>query len=102
MKRLYEYSEKHVNIKDGEIEIDGKKTFAPQKAGRYTAEQRAYLVAGKLAALYHENRASKVTQDGSHIYCGGTSVYTLGENENGADIAKSLNDAMTKNEEKES
>lgn len=100
LKRLYEYSAKHVNVKDGEIEIDGKKTFAPQKSGRYTAEQRTYLVAGKLAALYHDNRAGKVTQDGTHIYCAGTSVYTLSEGENGAEIAKSLNDAISPKAEK--
>ncbi len=94
LKRLYEYSEKHVNIKDGHIEIDGKKTFAPQKIGRYTAEQRAYLTAGKLAALYHENNAGQVTQDGQYIYCAGTPVYTLGEGEDGAEIAASLNAAM--------
>ncbi len=99
LKRLYEYSEKHVNVKDGEIEIDGKKTFAPQKSGRYTAEQRTYLVAGKLAALYHDHRAGNVTEDGRQIYCAGTPIYTLGEDENGAEIAKALNDAMNKTKE---
>lgn len=91
VKRMYEYSGKHVNVKDGYVVVNGMKTFAPEAAGPYTAEVRSYLTAGKLARLYHEGNIGKVIYDGDNLLCSGVSLYTVGAGEDGAGIAAALN-----------
>lgn len=98
VKRMYEYSGKHVNVKDGYVVVNGVKTFQPASAGAYTAEERSYLTAGKIARLYHEGRQSVAYYDGQAIICGGLSVYTVSGGEDGEAIAAALNKGMAKDD----
>ncbi len=98
VKRMYEYSGKHVNVKDGYVVVNGVKAFTPAASGSYTAEERTYLTAGKLARLYHEGNAGKVTYDGDRLLCGGVSLYTVGAGEDGDSIAAALNKGIEKHD----
>lgn len=97
VKRMYEYSNRHVNVKDGWIIVNGDKTFQPAARGRYTKEERTYLSAGKLARLFHEHKAGDMVLSGSKISCGDTTVYTVSGTEDGNSIVDSLNKAIAKN-----
>lgn len=96
IKRLYEYSGKHVNVKDGQIVVNGKKAFAGVALSGYTGEERTYLAAGRLAKLYHDNQITPASYDGSGIVCGGTSIYTVSAGEDGAAMAAALNEGIAK------
>lgn len=96
IKRMYEYSGKHVNVKDGYITVNGKKAFQGVPMGGYTGEERTYLAAGKLARLYHEGRQTAASYDGSDICCGGEAIYTVSAGENGAAMAAALNEGILK------
>jgi Zn-dependent protease with chaperone function len=96
VKRMYEYSNKHVNVEDGWIVVNGDKTFQPVASGQYTAAERTYLSAGKLARLYHDKNVGPVTYENSSILCGGTPLYTVSSTEDGNAIAASLNTAVMK------
>ncbi len=74
IKRMYEYSGKHVNVVDNAVIVDGDNIYTPAASGRYTGEERSYYMAGKLAKLYHDN---KIT-NGSASYSGAT-VTVAGE-----------------------
>lgn len=98
IKRMYEYSGKHVNVKDGEIVVNGQKAFAAVESGNYTAEERTYLTAGKLAKLYHDDAdaVTEATYDGDAIYIGQTEIYTVSGEEDGNALAAALNDGIAK------
>lgn len=96
IKRMYEYSGNHVNVKDGTIVVNGVKTFGAQTMGHYTAEERLYLTAGKLARLYHEGNVSTASFDGSAIVMSGQALYTVGSGEDGAAMAAALNQGISK------
>lgn len=98
IKRMYDYSGKAVNVKDGYILIHGKKSFQPAAYGNYTAEERTYLTAGKLAKLFHEGRQTPASYDGGAILCGGESIYTVGSGEDGPAIAAALNKGLENHE----
>lgn len=72
-KRLFDYSEGHVTVKDEKIvQIDGVAVIIPVKSGRYLPEERAYLIAGNLAKLYHHNHSlgqASLGEDGA-VYIG--------------------------------
>lgn len=95
-KRMYEYSDDHVNVKDGNIEINGKPVITPQAMGNLSAEVRSFLAAGKLAALYHDGKANVAVLDGSVIRVAGVGIYTVSGEENGKDIVQKMNEAMKK------
>lgn len=97
VKRMYEYSGKQVNVRDGYIVVRGVKTFAPAASGKYSAPERTYLTAGKLARLYHDGTAGTAVFDGQDVLCGQTAVYRPGSGENGAAIAAALNKGIQKN-----
>lgn len=96
VKRMKLYSNNHVDVKDGWIVVNGDKTFQPVASGNYTAAERSYLSAGKLAKLYHEHKAGDVTFHNSALYCGDTSVYTVSSSEDGAAMAVTLGKAVDK------
>lgn len=96
IKRMYEYSGNHVNVKDGSIVVNGVKTFGTEPMGRYTAEERLYLTAGKLARLYHDGNIGGAAFDGSSITIGGQSIYTVQSGEDGQAMAAKLNEGISK------
>lgn len=71
-KRLTDYSNGHITVKnDKTVQIDGKDVITPVKNDTYMAEERAYLIAGNLARVYHNNAigTASVGDDGG-IYIG--------------------------------
>lgn len=58
-KKLYEYSGKHVNVKEGKVQVNGKDFTTPAAAGDMSGAERSYFVAGNLAAAYHNGHASE-------------------------------------------
>lgn len=100
VKRMYEYSGKHVNVKDGYVMVNGVKAFQPQASGAYTAEERSYLTAGKLARLYHEGKEGSVSYEGGRLLCSGVSLYTVADGEDGAAMAAALNKGMEKDDKR--
>lgn len=96
VKRMYEYSGKHVNVKDGYIVVNGEKAFRPSADEHYTAEERTYLSAGKLAKIYHDNKQTDASYDGYAVYCGGEEIYTVSGGDDGEAIAAALNKGIGK------
>lgn len=70
--KLTAYSNNHVSVKnDQTVLIDGKEVVTPAKTPSYLAEERAYLIAGNLARVYHTGSldTAYVADDGS-VYIG--------------------------------
>lgn len=66
--RMYTYSGNHVTVDNGAVFVNGVNIYSPANSGRYTGEERAYFMAGKLARLYHNGQI----QQGSASYSGPT------------------------------
>ena len=47
--RMYTYSGNHVNVSKGAVYVNGDNIYSPAGSSRYTGEERAYYMAGKLA-----------------------------------------------------
>ena len=91
IKRLYEYSGKKVDVVSGTVRINGKDIYAPEARGNYTGEVRAYLMAGKLARLYHDGTVGEAYTSGSIVYIGELAIVGT-ENEGEAlRVAEALN-----------
>lgn len=85
--QLTAYSGGHVSVRnDKTVFIDGKELVAPGKAYSYLAEERAYLVAGNLARVYHRSAldAAYVGGDGG-VYIGDQLIMTPADNDIGAE-----------------
>ena len=54
--RMYTYSGNHVTVDNGAVFVNGMNIYSPANSGRYTGEERAYFMAGKLARLYHNGQ----------------------------------------------
>lgn len=97
--KLTAYSNNHVRIKnDKTVLIDGKEIITPVKTNQYLAEERAYLIAGNLAKVYHDNAitAASIGEDGS-VYIGNQRIATLRENDISADeLSSRLNEVNNK------
>ena len=73
--RMYTYSGNHITVDNGAVFVNGVNIYSPANSGRYTGEERAYFMAGKLARLYHNGQI----QQGSASYNGPT-VTVAGQN----------------------
>lgn len=76
--KLTAYSNNHVAVKNDKVVlIDGKEIITPAKTSRYLPEERAYLIAGNLAAVYHNNALATavITEDGA-VYIGEQRIAT--------------------------
>lgn len=73
--RMYTYSGNHVMVDNGAVFVNGVNIYSPANSGRYTGEERAYFMAGKLARLYHNGQI----HEGSASYSGPT-VTVAGQN----------------------
>jgi len=81
--QLTTYSNNHVKVKnDKTILIDDKEVLTPVKTSNYLAEERAYLIAGNLARVYHNNDIGTaiVGADGT-VYIGNQKISNLTEND---------------------
>lgn len=53
VKKLFEYSGKHVTAEKGVVKVNGKALVKPAAAGDQSGAERSYFVLGNLAAAYH-------------------------------------------------
>ena len=95
LQRLYDYSGHHVKVEQQTVFINGKPVYEGTAKGNYTAPMRAYLVAGKLARLYHENTIGGARVDGSTVAIGTTNIVTMPTYDEAFDIAKQMNAAIS-------
>ena len=100
ISRMYTYSGNHVNVSNGAVYVNGDNIYSPagSGSGRYTGEERAYYMAGKLARLYHNNQITP----GSASYSGGTvtvagqSIVSTPNSDVALQVATNLNNAFVK------
>ena len=98
ISRMYTYSGNHVNVSKGAVYVNGDNIYSPAGSGRYTGEERAYYMAGKLARLYHNNQITP----GSASYSGGTvtvagqSIVSTPSSDVALQVATNLNNAFVK------
>lgn len=71
LKLLHQYSNKHVELKDGLVKINGKDFVTPAPADGMSSEERACFVLGNLASAYHHGYGSSdITVDGDIVMMG--------------------------------
>ena len=98
ISRMYTYSGNHVNVSNGAVYVNGDNIYSPAGSGRYTGEERAYYMAGKLARLYHNHQITP----GSASYSGGTvtvagqSIVSTPSSDVALQVATNLNNAFIK------
>lgn len=95
LQRLYVYSGNHVKVEQQTVFINGKPVYEGTAKGNYTAPMRAYLVAGKLARLYHDNTIGGARVDGSTVAIGTTNIVTMPTYDAAFQIAKQMNAAIS-------
>lgn len=77
------YSNNHVAVKnDKTILINGQEILTPVKTTNYLAEERAYLIAGNLAKVYHNKEigTALIGEDGS-VYIGNQKISDLADDD---------------------
>jgi predicted Zn-dependent protease len=88
VKRLFEYSGKHVTAEKGVVKVNGKALVQPVAANDMSGAERSYFVLGNLAAAYHNgHNKSDAYASGNTLmlgqqpimtcYGGDTSAYEL-------------------------
>jgi len=92
--KLTTYSNNRVRVKnDKTILIDDQEVLTPVKTNSYLAEERAYLIAGNLARVYHNSsiNTALVGEDGA-VYIGNQKISNLAENDISADeLSRKIN-----------
>lgn len=82
-----------VNKKDGMIQINKKDFIIPAAVDSMSSEERAYLIAGNLAAVYHNNKViPQAVQQGQYIYMGKQPIMTVTSKDNAQTILTRLNE----------
>ena len=95
LKRLENFSGKHVKVDKNIVFINGKSVYEGTQNGKYTPTMRAYLVAGKLARLYHDNTIGGARVDGTTVAIGSTNIVTMPNYDAAFEIAKNMNAAIS-------
>ena len=85
VKKLFEYSGKHVTAKDGILIINGKEFTKTAAANDMSAEERSYFILGNLAVAYHngQNKEAAHVSDGT-VYLGSQEIITPAAGEESA------------------
>lgn len=95
---VYEYSNKNVrvNANNGMIMIKGRSFLAPAAADGMTAKERSYLVAGNLAAVFHDRMSERnVWTDNDILMVGPQPIMTLAGVTNSAGVSADLQNLVT-------
>ncbi len=93
VKKLYEYSGKHVTAADGVITIDKKEFIKVAAADNMSGAERSYFVLGNLAVAYHKglNKQAATVQNGT-VMLGNQPIITPAQGDEDAyTIAERLN-----------
>ena len=96
--RMYTYSGNHVNVSKGAVYVNGDNIYSPAGSGRYTGEERAYYMAGKLARLYHNGQIQPggASYDGPTVTVAGRSIVTTPNADEALMVATNLNNSFVK------
>lgn len=96
--RMYTYSGNHVTVDNGAVFVNGVNIYSPANSGRYTGEERAYFVAGKLARLYHNGQIQLggASYDGPTVTVAGRSIVTTPNADVALMVATNLNNSFVK------
>lgn len=94
-KKLTNYSNNNVKVdaKTGTISIKNKEFITPVPANDMSTQERAYLIAGNLAAVYHNTPKNppQATANGRTIYMGKQAIMVAENGENTTEITNHLN-----------
>jgi len=98
ISRMYAYSGNHVNVSNGTVYVNGDNIYTPAGSGRYTGEERAYYMAGKLARLYHNNQVTpgSASYSGDTVTVAGQSIVSTPNADVALQVATNLNNAFVK------
>ena len=98
ISRMYTYSGNHVNVSNGAVYVNGDNIYSPAGSGRYTGEERAYYMAGKLARLYHNNQITpdSASYSGGTVTVAGQSIVSTPSSDVALQVATNLNNAFVK------
>lgn len=98
ISRMYTYSGNHVNVSNGTVYVNGDNIYTPANSGRYSGEERAYYMAGKLARLYHDNQVGQgaASYSGGTVTVSGQSIVTTPDSDVALQVATNLNNAFAK------
>jgi len=93
IKQLYEYSGKHVNMKDGMVMVNGKDFVKPAPAAGMSTVERSCFVLGNLAAAYnHGHDKSAAHVENGVVMLGPQAILTpTAEDETAEVLAERLN-----------
>ena len=94
LKWMHEYSGKHVKVEGKTVYVNQQAVYEGVAAGKYTAEIRAYLVAGKIARLFNQKQMGNATQEGKTVYIGKLSLVTADTLEEASSIVERINTAV--------
>ncbi|TWH47752.1 M48 family metallopeptidase [Sporomusa sp. KB1] len=99
-KKMTNYSEGHITVKnDKTVQIDGQEIMTPVKTDNYFGEERAYLMAGCLAQVYHNHElAAAYIGDNGAVYIGERQIITTADNDiSAAEIVNKINSIIKLN-----
>ena len=93
VQKLYEYSGKHVTVKDGMVGVNSKEFIKPAATSNMSSEERAYFVLGNLAVAYHNGQDKyNATVSNGTVYLGNQAIITPASGDESAQaIADKLN-----------
>lgn len=96
--RMYTYSGNHVTVDNGAVFVNVMNIYSPANSGRYTGEERAYFMAGKLARLYHNGQIQPggASYDGPTVTVAGRSIVTTPNADVALMVATNLNNSFVK------
>ena len=96
--RMYTYSGNHVTVDNGAVFVNGMNIYSPANSGRYTGEERAYFMAGKLARLYHNGQIHQgsASYSGPTVMVAGQNIVTTPNADVALMVATNLNNSFVK------
>ena len=96
--RMYTYSGNHVTVDNGAVFVNGVNIYSPANSGRYTGEERAYFMAGKLARLYHNGQIQQgsASYNGPTVTVAGQNIVTTPNADVALMVATNLNNSFVK------
>ena len=96
--RMYTYSGNHVTVDNGAVFVNGENIYSPANSGRYTGEERAYFMAGKLARLYHNGQIQQgsASYNGPTVTVAGQNIVTTPNADVALMVATNLNNSFVK------
>ena len=94
VKKLYEYSGKHVTAKDGVVTVNKKTLMIVAPSADMSSAERSYFVLGNLAVAYHngQNKYAATVQNGTVMLGNQPIVTPVSGDESAQVIADRLND----------